>query len=163
MAAGSWLSAFFTRTLRWWPAAVSPSVLYEVVERIEAMLILTKALGRVGGVILVLLLGLSACTADAPEAAGEPETPTASPPTTPAPDDSVQTYHAAGVVQSITPSKSHVVIAHETIPGFMDAMTMPFAVGDTSILAGIQPGDSVRFTLDVASTGVLVRTIDPAE
>ena len=40
-----------------------------------------------------------------------------------------------------------MTIAHDAIPGFMDAMTMPFDVEDPGLLAGLAPGDRVRFTL----------------
>jgi protein SCO1/2 len=42
-----------------------------------------------------------------------------------------------------------VIIAHETIPGFMEAMSMPFRVKDLASLARIQAGDSVSFRLSV--------------
>jgi len=60
-------------------------------------------------------------------------------------ESSPQNYETVGVVTSIMANKKFVVINHETIPGFMDGMTMPFAVADPTVLQGIQPGDSITF------------------
>ncbi|GIV59488.1 MAG: hypothetical protein KatS3mg043_0577 [Rhodothermaceae bacterium] len=72
----------------------------------------------------------------------------------------VQTYEATGVVRNITPSRDFIVIEHEAIPGFMDAMTMPFALHDTTLVAGIARGDRVRFDLIVENDRVYVRRIE---
>ncbi len=42
-----------------------------------------------------------------------------------------------------------VVIVHDAIPGFMDAMTMPFLVDDPLLLLGVDVGEGVRGTLVV--------------
>ena len=39
-----------------------------------------------------------------------------------------------------------VVIYHEEIPGYMQAMAMPFQVKDPSLLEGVKPGDQVHFS-----------------
>ncbi|MDB6035456.1 MAG: electron transport protein SCO1/SenC [Verrucomicrobiales bacterium] len=39
------------------------------------------------------------------------------------------------------------VIQHEKIPGYMDAMTMPFKAREPRVLDGLQAGDEVRFRL----------------
>lgn len=57
-------------------------------------------------------------------------------------------YAVRGTVVEVRPP-DHVVVAHEAIPGFMDAMTMPFAVADPSLLAGLVPGDTVAADLVV--------------
>ena len=57
-------------------------------------------------------------------------------------------YEGAGMVISIPPNKKMIVIRHGVIPGFMDAMTMPFNVSDSSILTGIQPKDSIRLFIE---------------
>jgi protein SCO1/2 len=56
-----------------------------------------------------------------------------------------------GVVKKVEPENSRVIIAHEAIPGFMDAMTMPFRVKSPELFKGIQAGDSVSFRLSVTS------------
>ncbi len=63
---------------------------------------------------------------------------------------SSQHYEAVGVVVGFIAEKKFVNIRHETIPGFMNAMTMPFEVKDSTLLRGIQEGDSITFRFTVA-------------
>jgi protein SCO1 len=56
-------------------------------------------------------------------------------------------YHLRGKVISANPSKGEVTLDHEAIPGFMDAMTMPYKLKDPSILGELHPGDVI--TADV--------------
>lgn len=98
------------------------------------------------GVVGAFLLALAAC-GQAPE----PEAQTPDPPATPhAVAPSSPSYEAVGVVVSFMSEKRFVNVDHETIPGFMNAMTMPFEVKDTTLLRGIQEGDSIAFTFTVA-------------
>jgi protein SCO1/2 len=60
-----------------------------------------------------------------------------------------QTYQVAGVVKELRPDSKSAVIAHEEIPGYMEAMTMPFPVKDVQELADLKPGDKVTFRLIV--------------
>jgi protein SCO1 len=60
-------------------------------------------------------------------------------------------FAVKGVVKKVEPENSRVIIAHEAIPGFMDAMTMPFRVKAPEILAAVQAGDSVSFRLSVTT------------
>lgn len=53
-----------------------------------------------------------------------------------------------GVVQKIIKPDRRVVVAHEDIPDFMDAMTMSFEVDKPSLLDTLRPGDRIRFTLE---------------
>jgi protein SCO1 len=64
----------------------------------------------------------------------------------------VQIYAVKGVVKQLDPDGKTVVIQHEAIPGYMQAMTMPFEVRDTNLLAGLKPGDTVAFSLAVTTT-----------
>ena len=58
-------------------------------------------------------------------------------------------YQVKGVVREVLPEKKTVKIAHETIPGYMTAMTMDFAVTNAAELTGLQPGDLVTFRMSV--------------
>lgn len=58
-------------------------------------------------------------------------------------------YTASGLTVSVDRAHQTVVISHESIPGYMDAMMMPFHVRDAKLLAGIDPGMRVDFTLMV--------------
>ena len=55
-------------------------------------------------------------------------------------------YHLTGVVQEVRDGGEYVV-AHEDIPGFMPAMTMPFHVRRAQ--GAVQPGDKIDATLVV--------------
>jgi Cu/Ag efflux protein CusF len=46
------------------------------------------------------------------------------------------------------PESGEIVLDHKEIKGFMDAMTMGYKVGSSSVLKGVKPGDTVQFTLD---------------
>ena len=48
---------------------------------------------------------------------------------------------------STDPATGEVTLDHEAIPGFMDAMTMPYKLKDASILSELHPGDVI--TADV--------------
>jgi protein SCO1/2 len=71
----------------------------------------------------------------------------------PGPDSQTnQEIHAArGVVVEVNSSEKKVTIKHNEIPGYMQAMTMPFDVKDTNELTGLEPGDPVSFRLIVAN------------
>jgi protein SCO1 len=59
----------------------------------------------------------------------------------------VTVYHLRGKVVSTDPAHGVAVLDHEAIPGFMDAMTMPYQLKDPSILSELHPGDTI--TADV--------------
>ena len=64
---------------------------------------------------------------------------------------STQIYSAKGVIKELEPDGKTAVIKHEEIPGYMQAMTMPFEVRDTNLLRGLKAGDSVSFKLAVTA------------
>src|ERR1044071_2987060 len=53
-----------------------------------------------------------------------------------------------GKIVALMPQSREIVIDHEAIKDFMDAMTMGYKVSSPSILKGLQSGDRVEFTLD---------------
>jgi protein SCO1/2 len=59
----------------------------------------------------------------------------------------VTVYHLRGKVVSTDPAHGIVTLDHEAIPGFMDAMTMPYQLKDPSVLSELHPGDVI--TADV--------------
>jgi protein SCO1/2 len=61
----------------------------------------------------------------------------------------VVTYPVTGTVTKLDRAKSRLFVAHDEIPGFMDAMTMPFRIKDTTVFARIAPGDTISGTLVV--------------
>ena len=64
-------------------------------------------------------------------------------------ETNVQTFAARGVVKELKADGRTVVLNHEAITNYMDAMTMPFHVRDPRLLEGIQPGMQVEFQLVV--------------
>jgi protein SCO1/2 len=65
------------------------------------------------------------------------------------------------VVEARPPDR--VVVAHEAIPGFMDAMTMPFEVASPAELSGVDPGDRIAATLVVDSDRSVLRDLRVTE
>jgi Cu/Ag efflux protein CusF len=56
---------------------------------------------------------------------------------------------ADGVVIAVRLEKQQLVLEHGEITGFMEAMTMGYRIDPPSLLAGLKPGDRIRFTIDV--------------
>lgn len=56
-------------------------------------------------------------------------------------------YKLRGKVVSTNPATGEVTLDHEAIPGFMEAMTMPYKLKDPGILGDLHPGD--KLTADV--------------
>src|SRR5262245_59228364 len=65
--------------------------------------------------------------------------------------ESTGTFIGRGVIKDILPKERQVIIAHEDIPGFMQAMTMGFEVKDESLLEGRKKGEPVTFTVEKTS------------
>jgi len=59
----------------------------------------------------------------------------------------VTVYKLRGQVISTDAPHGIVVLKHEAIPGFMEAMTMPYQLKDASIVGELHPGDTI--TADV--------------
>jgi len=77
--------------------------------------------------LLVLLIGFTSCSKQPPG----------------------KRYELQGRVVAVDPATSTLTIAHQEIPGYMEAMTMPYTVGakDAWIFKSIAPGDQVHATL----------------
>jgi protein SCO1/2 len=60
-----------------------------------------------------------------------------------------QHYELKGQVVSVDPQRRSATIAHEEIPGYMDAMTMPFTLKDQWTYRVLAAGDHVQATLVV--------------
>lgn len=84
----------------------------------------------------------------------KPATPPPSPAATASKATAVSTqiFQVKGVVVAVKPEEKTVRIRHEEIPGYMEAMTMPFEVRDTNELAGVSDGDTVSFRMLVTET-----------
>ena len=61
--------------------------------------------------------------------------------------EQVKVYHLRGKVVSTDPTTGEVTLNHEAIPGFMEAMTMPYRLKDPSVLSELHPGDTITADL----------------
>jgi len=61
-------------------------------------------------------------------------------------------YPVTGIVLDVDPSKRSFVASCAAIPGYMEAMAMPYSVLDSRQLADLKPGAYVDFTLVVEKT-----------
>ncbi|GAC1447817.1 MAG: hypothetical protein NVSMB9_30400 [Isosphaeraceae bacterium] len=62
-------------------------------------------------------------------------------------------YKLVGVVRTVDPATGQVTIRHESIPGFMEAMTMPFLLKNHEDLEDVHPCGEVEGTLRVDREG----------
>src|SRR4030095_1787771 len=60
-----------------------------------------------------------------------------------------------GEVVATVPNASQIVVEHGEIKGFMEAMTMGYRVDPPSLLAGLEEGDKIRFTIDVERRAIV--------
>ena len=96
-------------------------------------------------VLLMCMAALALSGCGRPPAAVDSATPSAA-------VANARFFEVKGVVVDLETDGRTVKIKHERIPGYMDAMTMPFEVRDTNELAGLAAGDSVSFRLTVTDT-----------
>jgi protein SCO1/2 len=61
-------------------------------------------------------------------------------------------HPARGLVLATDPAARQITISHDEIPGLMDAMVMPFAVGSAKDIEGLIRGDRIAFRLRVGNT-----------
>jgi Cu/Ag efflux protein CusF len=66
-----------------------------------------------------------------------------------------KTVVGEGKVVATVPNASQIVVDHEEIKGFMEAMTMGYRVEPPSLLEGLKSGDKVRFTIDVPKKAII--------
>jgi protein SCO1 len=59
----------------------------------------------------------------------------------------LEQHPARGIVLEVDVAHRYLVVSCDAIPGYMDAMEMPFAVQDSKALQALQPGKTVRFTM----------------
>jgi Cu/Ag efflux protein CusF len=66
-----------------------------------------------------------------------------------------QTVVGEGQVVATVPNASQIVVDHEEIKGFMEAMTMGYRIDPPSLLEGLKQGDKIRFTIDVQRRAII--------
>lgn len=67
-------------------------------------------------------------------------------------DPNVQVYHLRGKVVSSDAASGTVMIDGEAIPGYMEAMTMPYQLKDPNVLSELHPGDTITADVLVSKT-----------
>jgi Cu/Ag efflux protein CusF len=65
------------------------------------------------------------------------------------------TVVAEGEVIATVPNASQIVLEHGEIKGFMEPMTMGYRIDPPSLLEGLRPGDSIRFTIDLQKRAII--------
>ncbi len=68
-------------------------------------------------------------------------------------------FHAQGIVLAIDQPNQTITISHRAIPGYMEAMTMPFHVEAARDLKNLAPGSRIDFELKMTRGAVLARHI----
>jgi protein SCO1/2 len=65
----------------------------------------------------------------------------------------LKTFPIRGKIVSVDAEKGMVVLDHEAVLGFMDAMTMPYKLKDASVASELHPGDRITAKLLVRKVG----------
>jgi protein SCO1/2 len=65
-------------------------------------------------------------------------------------------FNVEGVLLKSSTDREQITVSHDPIPGFMDAMVMPFEVRKPDALPPLNPGERIRFRLVVTKSGSYV-------
>ena len=65
----------------------------------------------------------------------------------------LKTFPVRGKIVSVDAAKGMVMLNHEAVPGFMDAMTMPYKLKDPSVASELHPGDRITAKILVRKVG----------
>jgi len=71
----------------------------------------------------------------------------------------VQVFQVRGVVQGVQSDGAMIMVAHEEIPGYMMAMTMPFFVKNPVEVLGIEKGQKIQFELVIDGNNAAIRNV----
>jgi Cu/Ag efflux protein CusF len=76
-----------------------------------------------------------------------------------APAAEAKTYSSTGMVVGFRSEGKVVILKHQKIEGYMEAMTMGFELRDPALGKGLKKGDKVAFSLEENAGGVLVTVL----
>jgi protein SCO1/2 len=65
----------------------------------------------------------------------------------------IKTFPIRGKIVSVDAEKGSIMLDHEAIPGFMEAMTMSYKLKDASLVSELHPGDRITAKLLVRKVG----------
>jgi len=68
-------------------------------------------------------------------------------------------YSVTGLVQEIKGEGLVAIIHHDPIPGYMEAMTMPFTANTTNVFAGLNKDEQITFELHVTEDDSYVENV----
>lgn len=68
-------------------------------------------------------------------------------------------YHLVGKIVEVQKEQNTLVIDGQAIPGFMDAMTMPYVVRQVRYMQGLNPGDEITADVVVDSQGAYLENV----
>ena len=66
-----------------------------------------------------------------------------------------QKYDVRGLVLKIDPAHKSMLVSCESIPGYMEAMTMIYRVASPQVLKGLKQRDKISLTVDVSNNTVV--------
>jgi protein SCO1 len=66
----------------------------------------------------------------------------------------VKTFSIRGKIVSVDAAKGSVLLDHEAVPGFMEAMTMSYKLKNPSVASELHPGDRITAKLLVHKTSI---------
>src|SRR5690348_6228075 len=69
-------------------------------------------------------------------------------------------YPLHGKIMSVDKLGHQLIIDHDAIPGFMEAMTMLYSVTDNAMLEQVGPGDEIRADLKVEGERIAIEKLD---
>ena len=65
----------------------------------------------------------------------------------------IKTFAIRGKIVSVDAKRGTILLKHEAVPGFMDAMTMSYPLKDPTVASELHPGDTITATLLVRKVG----------
>jgi len=65
----------------------------------------------------------------------------------------IKTFAIRGKIVSVDAKRGTILLNHEAVPGFMDAMTMSYPLKDPTVASELHPGDTITATLLVRKVG----------
>ena len=112
--------------------------------------------------ILILSLSILVACGDLSDPEPAPTTGEAAGEVTAPPDGTrANPFVGRGTIQEVRDGQ--LVIEHDTIPGFMGAMTMAFPVAEEAMDDTLVTGQEIMFQIELLDPGVQIIRIEPVE
>jgi len=70
-----------------------------------------------------------------------------------------QTYHIRGVIVATDTGKGTVTVDSDAVPGYMDAMIMPYALKNPGIISELHPGDTITADVNTSDSATALDNI----